>query len=53
MKRNTFYVVMAVVVVLGMLLSACGTAAKLQTDRTRHPHYAPPRHPHYAPAAPP
>ncbi len=46
MKRNTFYLAMSVVVVLGMLLSACGSAA----TPTMAPTMAPA--PTTAPAAP-
>ena len=48
MKRNTFYLAMSVVVVLGMLLSACGSAATptMAPTRHRHPLRRRPRHRH-------
>jgi rhamnose transport system substrate-binding protein len=46
MKRNTFYLAMSVVVVLGMLLSACGSAATPTMAPTQAPA------PTTAPAAP-
>src|SRR5208283_4365810 len=37
MKRNTFYLAMSVVVMLGMLLSACGSAATPTMAPTQAP----------------
>jgi len=48
MKRNTFYLAMSVVVVLGMLLSACGSAATPTMAPTQAP--APTTAPTMAPA---
>jgi len=48
MKRNKFYFAMAVVVVLGMLLSACGSATPTMAPPTQAP--APTTAPAPAPA---
>ena len=45
MKRNTIYIILSAVAMLGMLLSACGAAATPTGTGTRHsapcPHAAP------------